>query len=376
MDRFSSARINRPPWRTILVVSVIALAVILMVFPPPADFVERYYSRGLYPKIQAIFTPVTNHIPFAVVDGLLVALAVGLPAWWVMRIRSAGRGRRGRAALVMLFNMLALAAALSLSFQFLWGFNYFREPLVEKIEFDESRLNSESLKQVYRASVEGLNRESGEARAGGWLAENEWSEGLDESFNAVLMELGNRRAIPTGVPKSSLLNLYLGAAGVDGFTNPYGHEVILVSELLPFEKPFTLAHEWAHLAGFADESEASFVALLACLRSDLPAVRYSGWLALFMHTHWPAPPDQNNGQAAEPPPRLSPEVIADLKAIQERDLSQRIELVSEVQGQFYDGFLKANRVEAGIASYGLLVRLVMGARFERAWVPALRADSQ
>ena len=359
-----------------LKISVIALAVILMVFPAPPDFVERHYSRGLYPEIQAVFTSVTNHVPFAVVDGLLVALALGLPAWWVARIRSAGRGRRGRAAFSMLFNTVALAAALSISFQFLWGFNYFRKPLIEKIEFDEERLSSESLRQLYRASVEGLNRESKEARSGEWPVEAEWIGGLDESFNSVLVELGHAGGIPTGVPKSSLLNLYLGAAGIDGFTNPYGHEVILASELLPFERPFTLAHEWAHLAGFADESEASFVGLLACLRSDLPPVRYSGWLALFRQTPWPSPPspDRDNGQAVEPPPRLAPEVIADLKAINERDLRQRVDLVSEAQGRFYDGFLKANRVEAGIASYGLLVRLVMGARFDRAWVPALRTE--
>jgi hypothetical protein len=38
-------------------------------------------------------------------------------------------------------------------------------------------------------------------------------------------------------------------------------------DLLPFEKPFVAAHEWAHLAGYADESEASFVGWLTCVRA-------------------------------------------------------------------------------------------------------------
>jgi hypothetical protein len=374
MSRFSSLGIKRPGLRTTLGISSVSLAALLMVFPPPPAFVERYYSRAIYPRIQAVSTPLTNHIPVALVDVLLIILVIGLPVWWAARIRSAGRGRRKRAALSMLFNTLVLASALSLAFQFLWGLNYFRQPLVEKIEFDEARLNTENLKQLYRKSVEGVNLESTEARSGGWPDEPEWRASLDKSFNAVLGELGDRRGIPTAIPKSSLLNLYLGAAGIDGFTNPYGHEVVLAAELLPFERPFTLAHEWAHLAGFADESEASFVGLLACLQSDLPAIRYSGWLALFMHTPWPGPtsPDRNNGQAVESPPRPAPEVVADLRAIRERDLRRRIDVVSEVQARFYDRFLKANRVEAGIASYGLLVRLVMGARFERNWVPVVR----
>jgi len=377
MNRFSSFVIKRPPLRTILGILTVALAVIFMVFPLPPEFIERYYSRGLYPRIQAVSTPITNHVPVAVTDVLMIALVIGLPAWWVARIKAAGRGRRKRAALVMLFNTLVLAAALSLSFQLLWGFNYLRKPLIDKIEFDEERLNSENLKLLYRAAVEGLNQESKEVHSGDWPHEVEWRRRLDESFNAVLIELGNPRGIPTAVPKSSLLNLYLGASGIDGFTSPYGHEVILERELLAFEKPFTLAHEWGHLAGFADESEASFVGLIACLRSDMPALRYSGWLALYMHTPWPAPmpPDQNNGQAVEPP-RPAPEVLADLRAIRDRDLRRRVDFVSEVQARFYDQFLKANRVEAGIASYGLLVRLVVGTRFERPWVPALRPDSQ
>ena len=38
------------------------------------------------------------------------------------------------------------------------------------------------------------------------------------------------------------------------------------------ERPFVIAHEWAHLAGYADESEANFVAWLTCRRAD-PADR-------------------------------------------------------------------------------------------------------
>ena len=65
--------------------------------------------------------------------------------------------------------------------------------------------------------------------------------------------------------------------------NPFGYEVIFDSHVLPFEKPFLLAHEWSHLAGFADESEANFIGILACLRSDVPAIRYSGWLNLYFY---------------------------------------------------------------------------------------------
>jgi hypothetical protein len=38
----------------------------------------------------------------------------------------------------------------------------------------------------------------------------------------------------------------------------------------------------------------------------------------------------------------------------------------------YDSYLKANRVEAGAASYGEVVRLALGARLASGWQPLSR----
>ena len=65
-------------------------------------------------------------------------------------------------------------------------------------------------------------------------------------------------------------------------TNPFGLEVLLNSRVLPVELPALAAHEYAHLAGFADEADASVVAWLAC-QGGTPALRYSGALAVLPH---------------------------------------------------------------------------------------------
>ena len=109
------------------------------------------------------------------------------------------------------------------------------------------------------------------------------SQRLRPSFEAVLADLGTGTCRVPLSTKVSLLDPYLGAAGISAFTNPFGLEVVFNTALLPIEKPFTLAHEWAHVAGFADESEANFIALLACARSADPMIRYSGWLALYRY---------------------------------------------------------------------------------------------
>lgn len=357
--------------KTITRTVIILVALLFALVRFPASFIERFYSNGIYPIFQAALTPVTNLFPFAVVDVLYIALGVALPAWWITRIVRAKRGQRLKTAGSLFFHTAVVAALIFIGFQLLWGFNYERRPLVAKLDYDEQRLSPESLRELTRRTTGRLNAEYAAARGGAQPDEAEWRRQLHDSFDDTVKHLGNRRGIAAAIPKTSLLNFYLAAAGIEGFVNPFGHEVILNREALPFEKPFLLAHEWSHLAGFADESEANFVGLLACVRSDSAALRYSGLLAFYQYL--PAPPAKQGGEA-DAMPRLLPEIVADLRAISEREERHRSETVSRAQWAMYDRFLKASGVEAGVASYSQLVRLVLGTRFESEWVPARHSD--
>ena len=118
-----------------------------------------------------------------------------------------------------------------------------------------------------------LTQRAGEPRRGA-------SIGCATRITRVLADLSDARPAVPGRLKSSLFGPYFRWTSVDGMINPFGLEVIANPDLLPFEKPFVAAHEWAHLAGYADESEASFVGFLTCIRAATPAA-YSGWLFLY-----------------------------------------------------------------------------------------------
>src|SRR5262249_24706552 len=107
-------------------------------------------------------------------------------------------------------------------------------------------------------------------------------DALESAFADTQIALGSMRLAVAGVPKQSLISHYFRRAAIDGMTDPYFLEVIVNPDVLPFERPFVIAHEWAHLAGYANEEEASFVSWLTCIRGDAPA-RYSGWLAAYQH---------------------------------------------------------------------------------------------
>ncbi len=168
-------------------------------------------------------------------------------------------------------------------------------------------------------------------------------------------------------PKVTLFDLYFRRAGVEGMTDPYFLETLVQRDLLPFERSFVIAHEWSHLAGFADESEANFVGWLTCLRGSV-ANQYSGWLFLYNELSRVVRARDRGPLAAA----LAPGPRADLIAIADRYRRQVNPHVSAAGWRVYDRYLKANRVAAGTASYDQVVRLVLGVRFGPDWTPRLR----
>ena len=146
-------------------------------------------------------------------------------------------------------------------------------------------------------------------------------------------------------------------------TDPFFLEMIVNPDVLPSERPFVLAHEWAHLAGYADESEANFVAWLTCIRGPA-AARYSGWLSAYQHVSSGLPPQDRRALAAA----LSSAVTGDLAAERAR-FARSNERVRVAARGAYDTYLRANRVDEGIASYNAVVRLMLGVAFDGDWNP-------
>jgi hypothetical protein len=356
----------------VLELALIASAAALAMYPPKAVWVERIYSSWLYPMVQSFLTPLSNRVPFAVCDVLGILAAIVLVLGWAIRMRPGG-GPKLRTAAKTLLDTAAGTTLLYLAFMGLWGLNYRRVPLVSKLDFNDSAAGEAGREHLVRATIERLNEDGAVCHKAPWPGQDALRSSLRTSFEDVLRDLGARAPVPA-TPKVSLSDPFLGAAGISGFTNPYGLEVILNTALLPVERPFTLAHEWAHAAGFADESEANFIALLACARSADPAVRYSGWLALYPYIAGRGEDAAGApaGGAGGPRPHLSPEVETDLRAIAARVRRRLRPSVGRVEHAVYDRYLKANAVKSGIASYGLFVDLLLGTRFEPEWVPALR----
>jgi len=343
--------------RTIGVLVLLAIAAAIV--PVPAATIERAYSNGVYPRIQAAMTSATNHVPIALLDlGVVALIGAGL-IWFVRRARSAGAAR---ALLRAAGGALGLAAVLYLLFLGLWGLNYRRVPLERKLDYDTARVTRDAAISLANTAAASLN--------GGYPAAH--AAGADplrlaRSFADVQRVLGARWTAVPGVPKSSLLTSYFRRAGIDGMTDPFFLEIIVNPDVLEVERPFVVAHEWAHLAGYAVESEANFVAWLTCLHAD-PLAQYSGWISAYAQAARALPRDDR--RALTP---LDPGPRDDLLRIAAR-YERTSPAVRRVASGLNDGYLRANRVAEGIRSYDAVLRLMLGTRFESNWRPRTLRD--
>ena len=346
-------------WRGALALGFTAVAAAAV--PLPATLVERVYSDGFYRAVQPAVTSFSNRLPFAMLDAglaLMVALWVALAARDFMQLHP----RRGAARSVAV-RSVAWAAAAYLLFLAAWGFNYRRVRLTDALHFDQTRVTAAAVHAAAAVAVDQLNALY-PSNAADQLGAPSPDAALLQAMQRALADIGHHHRLVGGRPKRTLLDPYFRRAGVDGMTDPFFLETLVSTDVLPFERPFVVAHEWAHLAGIADEGEANFVGWLACLRAPPPA-RYSAWLFLYRELAQSLPADARATLASA----LAPGPRADLRAIRDRIAAHVNPRVAAAGWSVYDSYLKANRVEAGAASYGEVVRLVVGTRLPSGWEP-------
>jgi hypothetical protein len=336
--------------------SAVGLAAGAALVPLDPASVERWYSTTLYRSLQPHLTSLSSMVPVALLDvgvGFLLLLLI----WTFARDwRSAG-GQRAAARAV--WRTVVTVAIVYLLFLATWGLNYRRVPLEQKLDFDRARITHE-------AALTLVTRAVGEVNAGYAAAHAATLDppALERALADALRVVGGPDAVRTTPPKPSLAGFYFRHAAIDGMTVPVFLEIILNPDLLDVERPSVLAHEWAHLAGYADESEASFIAWIAGTRGSDPVARYSAWLDAYGLAYNALP----RAMRSKVPP-LDEGPRSDLAAIRAR-YARSSAVVRTVARDAYDSYLRANRIDEGIDNYAVALQLMLGTRLPASGLPA------
>jgi hypothetical protein len=349
---------------------IVGLAMAAGLMPISGPTIERRFSTTVYPAIQRVLTPISNVVPIALFDVLTIGAAIAVIAAIVHGVRRARRERTFRPLLSTTRQLLTGGAVAYLVFLILWGLNYRRVPMTERLVMERPAPATDAVMALGLDAVRRLNDLHGDAHRIGWTVEPRDNTTLLTAYAAVQQRLSDAPAAIPGRLKRSLYGTYFRWTSVDGMVNPFALEVLANPDLLPHERPFVAAHEWAHLAGYADESEANFIGWLTCVRADVPS-QYSGWMSLY----WQVAGELSAANRGTLWDALGSGPRADVEAIVDRMRRGQLPLLRNASWRVYDSYLRANRVEDGIRSYGKVITLVLRAKFEDGWVPVRRPIS-
>ncbi len=324
--------------------------------------VEKIYSRGVYPIISRILSFITGIFPFSVAEVFVCAVALGVIFLLIRAIIQLIRKRRTPLGFISFILSLCIFAGAMLNiFYAAWGFNYSRPTLYQLMELEVKERPDTELQQL----CFDLARRANELRP----LLNEDEQGVFyiadykeyfEKIPAAYRSLGKDEPLlsaPAAAAKGVMASEAMSWAGISGIYMPYTAEPNVNVHQPALLMLCAAAHETAHYLGFAREDEANFIAYLACIYSDDPAIEYSGVMLALINCA--------NKLYKSDPNKFAPlrEMYSDAMI---RDLSAYNAYWDSYEGDMEDTFnslndnyLKFNSQQNGIKSYGMMVDLLL-----------------
>ena len=319
-----------------------------------AAWAERY-ARGFAAFIAQPVSSAVGVFPFSIAEILLVMMVVSFVITMLIHLT---RGDWLR----FVAYPLALAAIFYSFFAGGWGVAYSREPYaatagltVEAVSADE--LETLCIELVHKANA--LREGAAEDRAGVYLpkaSKHELLRGVQDVYDQASASYPWLSGA-YGNPKPLALSVPLSYLNISGIFIPYTLEANVNMNNNAFMIPVTACHEAAHLRGWAREDEANYIAYAVCVQSDDRDFAYSGALLGLMYAG-NALYSADSGRYWAVRELYSEGVARDLQANTDH-WKQYEGKAAEVHEQVNDAYLKANRQEDGVRSYGRMVDLMV-----------------
>lgn len=321
------------------------------------DFIERWYSTGIYVYISKAMRYGLGWIPFSFGD---VMYAVGI----IMIIRWLWISKRdlitlSRKRYLQLLTALNIIIAL---FHVLWGFNYYRLPLHAKLNQSQTYTLGQ-LKTVATAYVNESNKLHEQLQSNDSLpvifnrSQQELFEIAAPAFAAVPQKELQIAMGPVSI-KKSLLTVPLSYMGYSGYLNPITGEAQTNGYINFYKTPVLILHEMSHQLGYAKENEANFMAINAGLNHKDLYFKYSASIFAMQYLLEDlALKDRAAFDALKE--KIRPGILVNYREQRKFWEYYQGNLVEKVSHATYNQYLKANNQPAGMQTYSYVVALVV-----------------
>jgi hypothetical protein len=258
-----------------------------------------------------------------------------------------------------------LVSKIYLFFHIIWGFNYYRLPIHEQLEIDNTYTTYELIDFTEKL-ISKTNRLHVSLKENDSLPVNfkyTHSEISSLIFDGIETVNEPKLNLSYGRQnlKKSFFSLPLTYGGFGGYINPFTLEAQYNYNIPTFKWPTTFTHEVAHQMGFAKENEANFIACLVGMYHPDESFRYA--------THGFALKQCLN-ELYRRDPEIFQEwltcvnygVIENYRELQEfwEDYQNPVEPLLKVM---YGSYLNANNQPEGMSSYSYVVALLVNYDF-------------
>ena len=326
---------------------------------------ERWFSQGLYPLLTETYGRLFGYLPFSVSQFLIILLPVMAAIYVIVEIGSAIKYRYKRKKHISRLAANASCAVGIVCFMFviLCGLNYARLELAKLMGLEVRpssveelvSLGEELARQVSELSYEVTRDEQGRMIIS---AENNFV--LAQNARGVFRLSAKEHPVLEGfvpLPKPVLYSYFMSHLNIIGIYFPFTMEANVNVHAPDYHIPAIMIHELAHFRGIMREDEANFIAWLISINSGDTDFMYSGAMLAFSHTinqiHRASPEDWQRIMS-----NISEGVRTDIAA--NREYWQQFEgQLAQISTAANDAYLRANRQQDGVASYGRMVDLLL-----------------
>ena len=310
--------------RSLIAVALIPQILIVNFLRNNPSFIDDYYVRIIFNNLIKINSFLFSKIEIPIGEIIYIVIII-LYIYLFVKVISF--------KLYDFLNLVAFSSILYFLFYFLWGLNYFKPSLVDKL----------NIKSEYEFNVldETINRVIFEI--------NKESSSISEDINkSDIFNLLNTNA--SNIKKSIIPDIFLYQK-VSGHYIPFTSEAIFVDKIPLVDMPIVILHEQAHQSGYANEGEASFIAFSKAINNKEPYIRYSGYFYALINLLNEIS-KKNSDKLDNYITKLDEKVISDIKKVQNFWSKYSNSFLDKAQNYIYDLYLKSNNQEAGIMTYG------------------------
>ena len=342
--------------KLIIAVSIIPQYFIVKLLAHYPEFIETYYSNGLYQFTSKILRFAFGWIPFSVGDILYTIAGI-----YILRWLAINRKRLRLDTKNWLIEVFSAVSISYLAFHIFWGMNYYRLPVYKTLNIDY-KYTTEELIQVTEGFIEKSNSihelitSNDSIKVTVPYSKKELFDGTINGYK-VLAEIHPIFNYQAKSIKQSIYSLPLTYMGFSGYLNPFTNEAQIDGLIPLYQYPSTACHEQAHQLGYAAENETNFIGYLAAINNPDIYFKYSGYVsALRQCLNEVYKRDKDSYEKLRKKVNkgilLNYQESYDFWTSYENPLEPVFKIV-------YSNFLKANNQDKGIESYSYAVALLV-----------------